>query len=125
MTTGKRTKRTKLDFWFPISRSAIGQASCLICARRRQMTFPFCAFTKPLPILKQFQLGVVTIRIFLEIFERHSIKTSIFFKFQSTSILAILSNGRQETVSIPKYSAVLKNKTGPLFLEWHLMGKKL
>ena len=40
--TGKREKRTKLDFRCPISRSAIGQASCLICARRRQMTFPFC-----------------------------------------------------------------------------------
>ena len=42
LTTGKRAKRTKLDFRFPISRSAIGQASCLICAHRRQMTFPFC-----------------------------------------------------------------------------------
>ena len=41
LTTGKRAKRSKLDFRFPISRSAIGQASCLICARRRQMTFPF------------------------------------------------------------------------------------
>ena len=40
--TGKRAKRTKLDFRCPISRSAIGQASCLIFARRRQMTFPFC-----------------------------------------------------------------------------------
>ena len=42
LPTGKRAKRTKFDFRFPISRSAIGQASCLICARRRQMTFPFC-----------------------------------------------------------------------------------
>ena len=40
--TGKRAKTTKLDFRCPISRSDIGQASCLICARRRQMTFPFC-----------------------------------------------------------------------------------
>ena len=40
-TTGKRAKRSKLDFRFPISRSAIGQAICLICTRRRQMTFPF------------------------------------------------------------------------------------
>ena len=40
--TGKRAKRTKLDFRCPISRSAIGQASCLISARRRQITFPFC-----------------------------------------------------------------------------------
>ena len=42
LTTGKRAERTKLDFWCPICRSAIGQASCLICARRRQLTFPFC-----------------------------------------------------------------------------------
>ena len=38
----KRIERTKLDFRCPICRSAIGQASCLICARRRQLTFPFC-----------------------------------------------------------------------------------
>ena len=41
LTTGKRAKTTKLDFRCPICRSAIGQASCLICARRRQLTFPF------------------------------------------------------------------------------------
>ena len=45
LTTGKRAERTKLDFRHPICRSAIGQAkqaSCLICARSRQQTFPFC-----------------------------------------------------------------------------------
>ena len=42
LTTGKRAERTKLDFRCPICRSAIGQASCLICARRRQPTFPLC-----------------------------------------------------------------------------------
>ena len=45
-TMGKRAERTKLDFRCPICRSAIGQASCLICARRRQpgrqLTFHFC-----------------------------------------------------------------------------------
>ena len=39
LTTGKRAERTKLDFRCPICRSAIGQASCLICARNRQLTF--------------------------------------------------------------------------------------
>ena len=42
LTTGKRAERTKHDFRSPICRSAIGQASCLICARRRLMTFLFC-----------------------------------------------------------------------------------
>ena len=42
LTTGKCAERTKHDFWCPICRSAIGQAGCLICARRRQLTFPFC-----------------------------------------------------------------------------------
>ena len=42
LTTGKRAERTKHDFRCSICRSAIGQASCLICARRRQLTFPFC-----------------------------------------------------------------------------------
>ena len=38
---GKRAERTKRDLRCPICRSAIGQANCLICARRRQLTFPF------------------------------------------------------------------------------------
>ena len=42
MTTGKRAERTKHDFRCSICPSAIGQASCLICARRRRLTFPFC-----------------------------------------------------------------------------------
>ena len=41
LTTGKRAERTKLDFRCPICCTAIGQPSCLICARRRQLTFPF------------------------------------------------------------------------------------
>ena len=42
LTTGKCAEKTKHDFRCSICRSAIGQASCLICARRRQLTFPFC-----------------------------------------------------------------------------------
>ena len=42
LTTEKREERTERDFRYPICRSAIGQASCLIRARRRQLTFPFC-----------------------------------------------------------------------------------
>ena len=37
-----RAEKTKLDFRCTICRSAIGQASCSICARRHQLTFPFC-----------------------------------------------------------------------------------
>ena len=42
LTTGKCAERNRHDFRCPICRSAIGQASCLICARRRQLTFLFC-----------------------------------------------------------------------------------
>ena len=42
LTTGKRAERTKDDFRCSICRSATGQASCLIFARRRQLMFPFC-----------------------------------------------------------------------------------
>ena len=35
LTTEKREERTERDFRYPICRSAIGQASCLIRARRR------------------------------------------------------------------------------------------
>ena len=42
LTMGKRAERTKRNFRCAISCSAIGQASCLICARRRPLTFPFC-----------------------------------------------------------------------------------
>ena len=42
LATGERSERTELDFRAPICRSAIGQASCLICARSRTLTFPFC-----------------------------------------------------------------------------------
>ena len=38
LTTGKRAERTKRDFRCRICHSAIGQASCLICARRRSFT---------------------------------------------------------------------------------------
>ena len=44
-TTGKRAERTKRDSQCLTCRSAIGQASCLICARRRQLTFPFCCYS--------------------------------------------------------------------------------
>ena len=44
---GKARKRTKLYFRCPVCRSAIGQASCLICARRRQLTFPFSLLFSP------------------------------------------------------------------------------
>ena len=46
LTTGKLAETTKLDFRCSISHSAIGQASYLICARRRQLTFPFCCILK-------------------------------------------------------------------------------
>ena len=42
LTTGTRADRTKRDFRCPICRTAIGQASCLTCARSRQVTSPFC-----------------------------------------------------------------------------------
>ena len=38
----ERAERTKLDFRCPICHSAIGQASCFICACHRQLMFPFC-----------------------------------------------------------------------------------
>ena len=38
----KRAEETKLDFRCTIFGSAIDQASCLICSRSRQLTFPFC-----------------------------------------------------------------------------------
>ena len=44
LTTGKSAETTKFDFRRAICSSAIGQASCLICARSRQLTFPFCLF---------------------------------------------------------------------------------
>ena len=48
--TGKRAERTKLDFRCLICCSAIDQASCLVCARSRQLTFPFCcSISKPAP----------------------------------------------------------------------------
>ena len=47
LTTGKRAKRTKLDLRFPISRPAIGQASCLICARRRSVANNGTTTTRP------------------------------------------------------------------------------
>ena len=52
MTTGKPAERTKLDLRCPICRSATCQASCLICARLRQLTFSFCG----LPIGSRFVL---------------------------------------------------------------------
>ena len=39
LTTGKRLERTERC---PIYGFAIVQASCLICAGRHQLTFPFC-----------------------------------------------------------------------------------
>ena len=42
LTTGKHAERTKLDFRYPICRSAMCQSSCLICARSCQQKFPFC-----------------------------------------------------------------------------------
>ena len=38
----KRVERNNRDFRCPIYHSAIGQAICLICMPRRQLTFPFC-----------------------------------------------------------------------------------
>ena len=42
LTTGKPAEKTKLDFRCPICCSDIGQASCFICPRSRQLTFSFC-----------------------------------------------------------------------------------
>ena len=42
LTTGKRAERTKRVFRCVICRPVIGQATCLICARCRQVTFPVC-----------------------------------------------------------------------------------
>ena len=44
--TGKRAERTKHDFQCSICSSAIGQASCLICTNRRQLT-PFLLLNQP------------------------------------------------------------------------------
>ena len=41
LTKGKRAERIERDFRCSICCSPIGQAICLICARRRQLTFPF------------------------------------------------------------------------------------
>ena len=38
----QRAERTKHDFRCSYCRSAIGPASCLICVRRRHLTFPSC-----------------------------------------------------------------------------------
>ena len=43
LTKEKRVERTKLDFRCPIYRSAIGQASSLICLLSRQLTFSLCS----------------------------------------------------------------------------------
>ena len=42
LTTRKRAEMTKRNLRIPVCRSAIGQASTLICARRRHLKFPFC-----------------------------------------------------------------------------------
>ena len=52
-TTGKRVERTKLDFRCPICRSAIGQASCLICVSRSQLKFPFCCQISLVPWIRR------------------------------------------------------------------------
>ena len=41
LTTGTRTEWTERDFRCPICRSAIGQASCLVCPRTRQLTLTY------------------------------------------------------------------------------------
>ena len=38
----KRAESIVFDFRCPNCRSVFGQASCLVCARRSQLTFPFC-----------------------------------------------------------------------------------
>ena len=48
LTTGNHAERTERDFRCPICRSTTGQSSCLICERRRQLTFPFCCKIRPL-----------------------------------------------------------------------------
>ena len=51
LTTGKSAERTKCDFRCPIHRTAISQASCLICARCRELTFLICCYISLLLVL--------------------------------------------------------------------------
>ena len=61
--TRKRAERTKHDVRCPICPSAIGQASCLICARRRQLTFPFCCYISLLtPLTRSKETAFKTVR---------------------------------------------------------------
>ena len=64
LATGKRAERTKHDFRRPICRSAIGQAICLICARRRQLKFPFCSSISKIYKLLTFSCFVLLSLIF-------------------------------------------------------------
>ena len=57
LTTGKRAERTKRVFRCAIYPSVIGQATCLICARRRQLTFPFCCGVRRTNHLNQSNFG--------------------------------------------------------------------
>ena len=56
LTTGKRAERCKLDYRYPICRSAIGQSSCLICSRSRQQTSPFCCLISLLRRARRFNM---------------------------------------------------------------------
>ena len=42
LATEKAREKDQMRLRFPICRSAIGQTSCLICACRRKLRFPFC-----------------------------------------------------------------------------------
>ena len=47
LTTAKRAERNKLDFRCPICRSAVGQTSCFICARRSSTDIPVLLLNQP------------------------------------------------------------------------------
>ena len=78
LTTGKPADRAKLNFRCPICLSAISQASCLICARRRQLTFPFLAPSRAQPCPEGFSLKALGTRCLSRLSERATVSTGLF-----------------------------------------------
>ena len=80
MTTGKRAERTKRDLRCPIWRSAIVQASSLICACRRQVTFPFVAKSAYyITLVKPTAVFHGVLRIFRDSRKRNRHESEFFF----------------------------------------------
>ena len=78
LMTGKPADRAKLNFRCPVCRSAISQASCLICARRRQLTFPFLAPSRAQPCPEGFSLKALGTRCLSRLSERATVSTGLF-----------------------------------------------